>query len=190
MSPAENDFIQVRIGDLETSSGRFAEEFSGLAPDAMDIKPDKDRWSINECLDHLIQSNARYHSIFDALIAKRAPGNFWYHVPFAPALWGKMILGAVSPQAGRKSKTFTVFLPSKSHYGKNLVPDLAAANRILAGYLPKLQGFDLDKTLVTSPVGKFVVYDLRHLLLILTEHEKRHFNQAMKVKKEITGGKV
>jgi hypothetical protein len=187
MQGGNREFIEDRIRDLEASSRRFENEFSGLDAALLDMKPDADQWSINECLDHLVRSNATFHPVLEQAAAGRIPGNFWFRLPFVPAFWGRMILGAVSPRTARKTRTFPVWLPLKSNYGRSVLPDLAAGNEALAGYFRKLEPLDLDKTLITSTGARFVVYNLRALINILTEHEKRHFNQAVRVKARVAG---
>ncbi len=170
------DFIDQQIQELGGIAQKFTTEFGSLSVDDMDAKPGEKDWSMNECLDHLIQTGISYHEILDAVTARKYRHNAWTRVPLLPAFWGKMILKAVSPTTAGKSKTFAVWLPKSSNYGRNLTEELAAGNAALGAKLQGLKGMDLDRTIISSPAGAFVTYSLRDCVTILVEHEKRHFN--------------
>ena len=176
------DFIEGKIREFETLSGRYAAEFSEMSAEAMDAKPGKDVWSVNECLDHVVQVNRSYFERFGAIAEGRARSNPWASIPFLPGMYGKMVLKSVLPTATRKSRTFPVWYPLKSQYGRNLASEVGEANRALTAHLKALAGKDPDRTLITSPAAGFVVYSLRHCLSILVAHQERHFLQAKRVK--------
>ena len=146
------------------------------------MKPAEKVWSINECLDHIIQSNGSYHNALDAVAQKRNRRPAWSRIPFLPVFWGKMVLKAVSPETQGKSKTFPAFMPLSSRYGRNLASEVATANIQLAEKLRGISEEDLDRQIVTSPAGPFVTFSVRACVTILVEHEKRHFNQAKRLK--------
>ena len=175
-------FIENQIKEINLMNEKFSYEFAGFDPDKMDWKPGENIWSINECLDHLIQSNGKYYSIFDSIENGTYKGGKWTNFPLLPRMMGKMVLKAVSPDYKRKTKTFPPFYPLSSHYGKNLTNDLIDENKALIEKFRKCKEENLDKIIVTSPINSFVTYTLRDCITILVEHEKRHFNQAKNVK--------
>jgi hypothetical protein len=183
------EFIARKIQELENITAQYENEFSGLPDSDMDLKPAADVWSINECLDHVVQSNASYKGMIQDLAAGSYQASAWTRVPLFPIFWGKMIMKAVSPEHTGKSKTFPIWLPLKSNYGRNLTADFAAANGTFAESLRGLKDADFDRIVVSSPAGKFVTYTLRNAIDILVAHEKRHFNQAKRVKENLPEGK-
>jgi hypothetical protein len=176
------NFLDQKIRELADLSAKYAAEFSDLSPAEGDLKPAEKVWSINECLDHIIQSNGSYHKVLDAVAQKRNRRSAWSRVPFLPTFWGKMVLKAVSPDTKGKSKTFPAFMPLSSSYGRNLTSEVSAANAQLAEKLKGIREEDLDTQIVTSPAGPFVTFSVRACITILVEHEKRHFNQAKRLK--------
>ena len=178
-------FIQNQVEELNKLSEKFSSEFAELNPDKMDWKPGENIWGINECLDHIIQSNKKYYPIFDSIESGTYKGGKWASFPVLPRLMGKMVLKAVSPDYKRKSKTFPPFYPLSSYYGKNLTNELIEENKILIEKLSKCKESDLDKVVVTSPINSFITYSLRDCIKILVDHEKRHFNQAANIKIKI-----
>lgn len=183
------NFIDQKIQELSALSAQYQAEFSGLSAAEADLKPAEKEWSINECLDHIVQCNGSYHKVLDAVARKRHRRPGWSRVPFLPAFWAKMILKAVSPGTPGKSKTFPAFMPLSSRYGRNLAGEVAVANAQLAEKLKAIREEDLDAQIITSPAGPFVTYKLRACITILVEHEKRHFNQAKRLKDALAGRK-
>lgn len=49
--------------------------------------------------------------------------------------------------------------------------------------ISKCQNIDIDKTIITSPALRIVTYSLRDALHFLIQHEHRHINQAVRVKR-------
>ena len=176
------NFIEQKIRELADLSVKYTTEFSGLSPAEADLKPSEKEWSINECLDHIVQSNGSYHKVLDAVAQKRHRRSAWSRVPFLPAFWAKMILKAVSPETQGKSKTFPAFMPLSSRYGRNLAGEIATSNAQLTEKLKAIREEDLDTQIITSPAGPFVTYSVRACVNIQVEHEKRHFNQAKRLK--------
>ena len=76
------NFIEQKIQELSVLSGKYVAEFSDLSPAEADLKPAEKEWSINECLDHVVQSNASYHKVPDAVAQKRNRRPGWSRIPF------------------------------------------------------------------------------------------------------------
>jgi DinB superfamily len=179
------NWIEEEIEDIVKLNEKFSSAFSQIDVEKMDWKPDPQTWSINECLDHIVQSNKKYYDIFDSIESGTYNGGKWVHFPILPRLMGKMVVKAVSPNYKGKSKTFPIFFPLKSSYGKNNTPELLEENKILIEKFKKCKEKFLDKVIVASPVNSFITYSLRDCIKILVEHEKRHYNQAMNLKLKI-----
>ncbi len=184
----EMSWIEQQIEEVVALGDRTKSEFGPIGADDMDLKPDPETWSINECLDHLIQTNRRYYEIFDSIASGDYRSGKWAWFPILPRLLGKMVLKAVSPDYKGRSKTSSIFFPLKSSYGKNLTSDFLQENGVLIEKLRRFNEDDLDRIIVASPVSGFITYSLRDCIRILVEHEKRHFNQGMGLKSKLEKG--
>ena len=175
-------WIEQEIAEIVTLNEKISAVFSALGADIMDLKPDAKTWSINECFDHIIQTNQKYYDIFDAIGRGTYKGGQWIHFLILPRLLGKLVIKAVSPDYKGKSKTAPIFYPLESTYGKNITTDLLEENNLLIEKFRQCKEDDLDNVIVISPVTVFVTYSLRDCITLLVDHEKRHFNQAMRLK--------
>ncbi len=117
-------WIEQEMGELVRLNEKIKSAFSAIDADTMDWKPDSKTWSINECFDHIIQSNRTYYDIFDSIERGTYKGGKWVHFPMLPRLLGKIVVKVVSPTYKGKSKTSPLFYPLQSTYGKNITLEL------------------------------------------------------------------
>ncbi len=183
-------WIEQEIGEIVQLNEMISAAFGAAGADVMDLKPDAKTWSMNECFDHIIQSNQKYYDIFDAIARGTYKAGLWAHFPILPRLLGKTVVKRISPDYKGKSQTVPLFYPLKSTYGKNIALDLLEENNILIEKIRPCKEEDLDSVMVASPVTGFVIYSLRDCITILVEHEKRHYNQAMRLKAHVEKGGV
>jgi hypothetical protein len=175
------DWIETQARTLEALAGEVDAEFSGLPPEMVDYKPDANSWSINECFDHLIQSNGEYYALFDALHTGNYRRAAVSRVPFLSRGLGRLVLRVVSPDYKGASRTSQKLYPRESTYGRNMTQDLLVDNQVLVSHIRKCSGYDLERV-VTSPIFGLVAYSLRECIQILVHHEARHVGQARRVK--------
>ena len=83
-----------------------------------------------------------------------------------------------------KAPSKTIVPPSDVD-GK-IVEQFIENNQKITKIFAKLEGVDLQKTVITSPFMSLMTYSLADAVTILVEHEKRHFRQAERVLQ--TGG--
>lgn len=60
------DWLGNRINEIHKLNELISSGFISLDAEIMDHKPQPNVWSINECFDHIIQSNNKYYSIIDS----------------------------------------------------------------------------------------------------------------------------
>lgn len=184
----KHDFIEQKIEELAVVSEMFRSGFGDMDANTMNFKPDARVWSINQCLDHIIQTNRKYYGGFESIESGTYEGGKWARIPILPRLLGRLVVKVVSPDYKRKTKTSPLLHPSRSEFSKNMTSDLLAENDVLAGMFRKCESADPDGFIVSSPVNGLVTYSLRDCFTLLVEHEKRHYNQAARLKSEIGKG--
>lgn len=173
--------IEEVTNEIETIIVKAKTDFSHLSYEQLNWKPNANSWSVGQCLEHLAQSAYVYQPLFKDLISGTQKPNFWRKIPFLPSMFGGMILKAVQPERTKKGKTFPVFEPTQSDISTEIIDKLEQRLRVFSDLVVQLEGIDLNKTIVTSPVAAFVNYSLLQALNIVTVHNYRHFNQAQEV---------
>jgi len=169
------------IVGINNTTQKVSQNFSLLTNEQLNWKPDVSKWSIAQCLDHLIVSNSSYFPTFDKLINKT------YQLPLLQKLnpfnkvFGPIMVRHLGPQSKQKLKNPKIFTPSTSTLPSTIIDDFSKHQEILINYFNELNFLDKDKIVITSPASSFITYSLHHAMQIITVHEQRHINQAKNV---------
>jgi hypothetical protein len=157
------------------------QNFSGLTAAQVNWKPEPTKWSIAQCLNHLMVANTSYFPIFDRLLGGS------YHLPFFHRLnpfnksLGALMVRYLGPQVTKKLTAPKLFTPSASDLPPDIVSRFSEHQETVKAYFSKLQALDCDRIVIVSPASNFVTYSLRSAMQIITVHEQRHLNQARRV---------
>ena len=169
------------IASLNSTTQQVTHSFSSLSNEQLNWKPNLSKWSVAQCLDHLMVSNTSYFPTFEKLIHKT------YQLPLAQKLnpfnkiFGPVMVKYLGPQSKQKLKNPKVFKPSTSNLSNSIIEDFSKHQETLATYFRQLNLVDKEKIVITSPASSFVSYSLHHAMQIITVHEQRHVNQALNV---------
>ena len=92
--------------------------------------------------------------------------------------FGRFILKSVDPSRDLKIKTVSIWEPTKSDHPVEIASDFLAHQETLKNFVQRASALDLQKTIISSPANKNIVYTLEAALDIITTHERRHLAQA------------
>jgi hypothetical protein len=168
------DEAEAIAGDAKTLFGR-------LNSQQLNWKPAADSWSVAQCLEHLITINREYYPTFDRILKGEYRKTLWRRTPFLPAIFGRLMIKALSPNSAQKLKAPGVARPSSSSIDPQIVERFVAHQRELQGKIRSLENRDPAETIITSPFAGVVVYSLLDTFRLLVAHERRHFAQAQRV---------
>ncbi len=175
ISPAE------AIREIEQVTVQVKRDFGAFSPTQLNWKPAPDRWSVGECLEHLITSNSLEFGIVEAILAGQYSKPFLGRVPGYPGMCGRMLINAVSPQTARKVKTMQVFEPARSTVDADEVVRFTEHQDRLVEMIRKSERLDINETIIASPATSMIVYSLLDAWRLIAAHEVRHLEQARNV---------
>jgi hypothetical protein len=173
-----NNFIET----LNANTTFAKDEFSGLPDDQFNFKPSSDKWSIAQCILHLVKTNKGYFPIYDKLLDGSHAPNFFEKAGIFSGFWEKLFVNGVDPKNVKKMKAPSSIQPGQSHIDKSILAKLEEQNKKLSDYYRQLEPKGLDKIIVSSPFAKFIVYNAACTFDIVALHEQRHLQQAKRVK--------
>ncbi len=160
--------------------------FQNLSEADLLFKPEPDKWSIAECLQHIIIANTIYNEDILKRLQKAEVKTIEYPITFS--LTGRLFLFAVDPQYKWKVPAPKIFKPIKENQVENaqktLMEFLRLQEQIIATAL-KACAYDHQHVHTYSPISKLLKFNVGEQLYIMMRHTKRHINQAMRVKKQI-----
>ncbi|HEX5874511.1 MAG TPA: DinB family protein [Pyrinomonadaceae bacterium] len=157
--------------------------FGRLSVAQLNWKPSADRWSVAQCFEHLITSNAAYFPVVEDVLAGKKR-TFWERMPVLPGLAGKMLIKALDPASTRKVKAPKKFQPVQSDIRASVIDDFVAQQGQIVEKMKATENLDLEGIIITSPVASVVTYSLMDAYRIIVVHERRHFQQAKRVTQE------
>ena len=173
--------IEKWLQKIDKNTEQFFNAFSEINAAQLNWKPNPGKWSIGQCIDHIIVTNATYFPVLQEIIENRYHEGFLHKMPILPGFFGKMLLSGVRPDGKRKMKTFPVFEPASSNFGLDLLDKFRKHQEQLKDYISKIPADKYEKLVITSPASKFIVYSLKNAIEIIIAHEQRHFEQAKNV---------
>ena len=157
--------------------------FQHLSPKQLNWKPSSEKWSIAQCLDHLIVSNSTYYPQFDEVILGKHKNSFYQNLKFVSKYFGDYLIKETGAVVSKPMKSPAAFVPSQSEIAGTIVTDFEKHQQEFCARIQQLGKVDMDETVLHSPALKIITYNLTDLLTILAAHEQRHLTQAINVLK-------
>jgi len=168
------------ISDTESALINFG-KFKSLSENQINWKPNKQNWSIAECIDHLAITNKLYLAEFEKQFSKEQIKTDCSVTKAKHRLLSKFIIKSVNPDNIKKVKTFPVFMPSKSKYRKDVFDYFFEIQNNLINLVSSAKDLDFNKYVMSSPAAKIIKENFCDVLEIIRLHDRRHFNQAQKL---------
>lgn len=177
-----SDRIDHLVNDFEQVTRSAQGAFARLSNEQLNWKPTSDRWSIAQNLDHLITINQLYFPWLESLKTGPAPQTWWERYSPLSGVLGKTLIRTLSPENLKKTKTSSKAEPSASLIDDAIVDRFVQHQTALITHLRQIPlSIDRKKTIMTSPLIRWVTYSLDDGITILAVHEQRHFLQAKRV---------
>ncbi|WP_340152956.1 DinB family protein [uncultured Marivirga sp.] len=173
------------IKDLKEIQETTRQEFENLSAEELIWKPAADKWSIAECLKHIIIANSTYIKDIEKRLQKAEVKTIEYPVRFS--VTGKLFLYAVDPKYKWKVPAPRIFKPTKENKvrnGKETLQDFLDLQEEIIGLALKACAYDHQHVPTYSPLSKLLRFNVGEQLYIMMRHTKRHINQGKRVKSQ------
>jgi len=171
------DQVEEIIGDAE-------DLVKGLNEAQFNWRPSPEKWSINECLEHLNVTARLYWSILAEAI-NHARINGWFSKgPYNRPLMGRLMVRSMEPPARMKFKATRRFRPPGDIPMSQVLAQFMAFQDRLLDLIRDANGVDLGRPRIQSPTSKLFKLTLGQGFGLMTAHERRHLWQARQVKND------
>ncbi len=174
------ELLQKFLSEAPLLIDTATKQYISLKENQINWKPSEKKWSVGECIDHLVVTHKLYNSKIkelQPLAEVSGEGSFKFKHTFS----GRMILKYVDPNSTTRAKTFKVFKPSMRQINTNIIRSFCEEVETMISFAEKLRGVDITKIKISSPVTKLLRMNVGDVLLINLYHDKRHINQAEKI---------
>jgi len=172
------------VSEAGTIAGDVRTSFGKMSAEQLNWKPSAGRWSVAQCLDHLLTSNQGYLPIIESVRSGQRKTRFLERLPVLPGLAGKLLIKSLDPASTRKLKAPKNFQPAQSNISASVIDDFVAQQDKLVAGMNSTSHLHLERIVITSPAASFVTYSLLDAYRIIVVHERRHFQQAQRVAAE------
>lgn len=178
----DSHLAQVRK-DLRGVKAAVQEHFQGLREDQFNWKPEPKKWSIAECMDHLLIVYSRYKPNVEKKM-QGAPQTDAF--PAYKSTWaGRLFMRFVHPEKIRKTSAPGFLKPVPgSNYPLSRMQDYLAYLDEVDAFLDQADGMAINKIRIASSLGPILKFSLGDYFLIESMHNRRHLKQMMGVKEQ------
>jgi hypothetical protein len=178
------DVIEIFLSEAPKLKTTVSNDFAELNEDQLNWKPAPDKWSIGECIDHLVVSHEQYLNKICKVNVEKTPSGKDL-IPYKHSFLGKILINAVAPETRRKVKTFKVFYPGSKLIKASLLDEYNRSLDELIDFAKIFEGYDINRIKISSPISNFIRLNLGDAFMIHLNHDRRHINQANKVLEEL-----
>lgn len=170
---------------IDQTTTEFQQLFSELSLRELNWKPNPKTWSIAQNIEHLIIINRTYFPILADLKSGKYQTPFLGKFGFIVSYLGKLILNAVEPSRKKKTKTFSIWEPTKSDISSDILEQFSNHQNNLKQEILAAAELVKKGAIISSPANKNIVYKLETAFDVIVTHEQRHLEQAKEVLDQI-----
>ena len=171
---------EVRTG-LADVSRDVENTFGRLSARQVNWREDATRWSVGQCLEHLLTANRLMFRQAELAFDPGHSRTVWERLPGLPAFFGKLLVRSQGPEVTRKYKAPTPARPSSSDVSAAVVQRFVAQHREAAERIAALDESLASRTIMTSPFARVITYSVLDGWRLIFAHDRRHVEQARRV---------
>jgi hypothetical protein len=171
---------QVLAG-LEAVAVDAQRTFGNLDARQVNWRPDAAKWSVAQCLEHLIAANRLMMTAGQRAFDESHPRTFWQRMPGLPGIFGRLLIRSQAPQATRKYTASPLAQPAASDLAGDVVTRFVSQNHEIVAWLRGLDEPRLARVVMVSPFVAFIVYSVLDGARLVLAHDHRHIEQARRV---------
>ena len=168
---------------IDEITNNFKKTFGSLSLEQLNWKPNSTTWSIAQNIDHLIVINSTYYPMIEEVRNGTYKLPFLGKFNFMVSFMGRTILKSVQPDRKKRMKTFPLWEPAKTDFKDNILATFENHQTELKKLIAASEDLLQKGTVISSPANRNIVYTLETAFDIIITHERRHYEQAMEIKK-------
>lgn len=177
------NLLETIKAETEKISNDARQLVDGLSEEQLNWKPDPERWSIAQCLDHVALANAKFGPYLSGAIARgHEKRPISGAIAYKPTLVGGWLARQLVPEATKKMSAPRIFRPSEASAIQNALEQFLQQQQELLRFVADAEGVDYNKTKLRSPVTSLMRYSLADAFVITVVHGQRHLAQARRLR--------
>ena len=179
------DYARTSLAEISNGLREIAADtrrtFGSLSVDQLNWRLDESRWSVAQCLQHLITANDLMIQAADRALDGALPKTLWQHLPVVPRIVGPMLIRSQAPMAARRFVAPPQARPSSSDIGGDIVGRFVTQHEHAVQRLQSVDERQAARTVMVSPFVRFITYSVLDGWRLIYAHDLRHLQQARAV---------
>ena len=179
------DYTTLSLAEVKTGLAEIARDvestFGALNARQLNWRPDAARWSVAQCLEHLLTTNRLMIGQAADALNPAHPRSVWQRLPVLPGLLGRLIVRSQAPEATRKYTAPASARPATSDIAADVVQRFVAQHGDAVARVAALDESRAARTVTTSPFARIVTYSVLDGWRLMLAHDRRHVEQARRV---------
>jgi hypothetical protein len=175
-------YTRLSLSDVEAELRIVAADtlttFGTLTTEHLNWRPDQKRWSVAQCLEHLVTTNELMMEAAERALDRRTPRTVWQRVPGVPRLLGPMLIRSQAPTSTRRFVAPAQVQPSASQIDAAVVARFIAQHDAAVERLQALDERTASRTIMVSPFLRYITYSVLDGWRLILAHDHRHLEQA------------
>jgi hypothetical protein len=184
-APLTMDYTRLTLAEVRAALHDIARDsqdtFGRLSGEQLNWQPDQARWSVAQCFDHLLTTNALMLQAAGTSLDPSRPRTVWQRLPVLPGMFGRLMIRSLTPSATRKLKAPAAARPVFSEIPEGVVARFADQQREIGTWLETIDAPRAERTIVTSPFIRLITYSVLDACRLIVAHDHRHMQQARRV---------
>lgn len=182
--------LTTRQNEFESAISAVRELVSGLTDETFNRRPVENRWSIAECIDHLVTTGRCMLPRMNGAVSDARAMGWLAEPPFRYGWLGNWFARAMGDDRlppRNRLRAPRLYQP-RSWANPTIggaVQEFAALQDDFIAIVQAADGLDLARIKIASPVTRLLRLSLGQWLKGLSGHQRRHIWQAAQVKKEL-----
>ena len=153
-------------------------------------RPGGDRWSIAQCIDHLVVTGRSSLSNINHAVNEARLKGLFSPGPFRYGLIQKWFVRQMEPPAKMRFTAPKAYVPSASQSHAEIVASFYGVQEEFLACIEQANGLDLSRTKVSNAASRWFRLSLGQELAFDAAHERRHLWQAGRVKEGLGSSRV
>jgi len=188
------DVGQIDLENYRNQFGKIREQAAeltrGLNEAQFNWRPGAANWSVEECLAHLIMVGQVEIGFIEEAIRKGEARGLKGTGPFIYGSIDRYIVSLTEPPVREPMPTPRRFIPLHGQPVTAILPTFDHVQSQFLRLLDQAEGLDLARVKVVTPISRWLKMSLGMMFAQIAAHERRHLEQARRVRARLAGSKV
>jgi hypothetical protein len=139
-------------------------------------KPNPDKWSIAQHLQHIMLVNGSYFPVFQAIKDGTYSSSKLAAMPFLAKLIGRILLKEMNSSKPTVIQSPILWQPD-SEYNPDILSQFISHQIELIDWIAQICTY--QDSIISSPANKLIIYSVYDAIQIILAHEKRHLQHCI-----------